>query len=264
MARTLMLVATLLVAAGGIAAGFDVTACDTTVPPGETGILQNDLSCSGAFVAVNVSDGATLDMQGHAISGAPTGDAAVSCNGKRCRVTGPGDISGPVTAISILSGRQRLTVSDVTIHDCHFGVLDNSAQPGAVVASNLSVTGCSAAGVQVRKLRGTGVSATSNGGPGLAVYKLRAENAVASDNGASGIFGGAARVKGLVANNNGDAGVRVVKAALRDATLTGNNGYGAGFDVLTKRRPHVMNVTCGKSGVLGGLITDTWGICAGD
>jgi len=264
MARTLLFVATVLIAAGGIAAGFDVTACDTTVPAGETGILQNDLSCSGAFVAVNLSEGATLDMQGHAISGAPLRDAAVSCNGGRCRVTGPGDISGPVVAISILRGRQRLTVSDVTIHDCKWGILDDSSRRSAVVASNLSVTGCTQAGLQLAKLRGSGITANGNGGPGLAVDRIRAENVVTNDNGAPGIFGGAARVTGLVANNNGDAGIRVVKAALRDATLTGNNGYGVGFDVLTKRRPRVVNVTCGKSGVIGGVITDTWGVCAGD
>src|SRR5262245_31734121 len=265
MARTLMLVATLLVAAGGIAAGFDVTACDTTVPPGEPGILQNDVSCSGALVAVALGDGATLDMQGHAISGTPTSNSAVSCRGRRCRVTGPGDISGPVIAISVFNGRQRLTASDLTINDCLIGVLDVAPKPSTLVATNLSVTGCSATGLQVGKLRGSGITANGNGAAGIAVDRLRAENVVANDNGGAGIFGGAVRVTGLVANNNGDAGVRAVKAALRDATLTGNDGAGAGIDLLTKRRPRVpSDITCGKSGVLGGLITDTWGVCAGD
>jgi hypothetical protein len=87
---------------------------------------------------------------------------------------------------------------------------------------------------------------------------------VASDNGASGIVGDTARVTGLVANNNGDAGIQVLGAALHDATLIGNNGYGLGFDILTKRRPRVANGACGPSGIIGRLVTDTWGVCAGD
>jgi hypothetical protein len=265
MARTLWLVTAALVAGARIAAGFDVTGCDTTVPPGEVGVLQSDLDCSGALVGVVLSEGAALEMQGHAISGDPAGNAAVVCNGRRCSVTGPGAISGPVVGIALTRGRQRLTVSDLDIHDCESGILDSlSPRRSAVRASNLSVTGCTLAGLYVGKLRGSGISASGNGGPGLAVDKLRAENVVASSNGASGIFGGKARLTGLVANDNGDAGIRVSKAALRDATLTGNQGYGLGFDVLAARRPRAVNVTCGKSGVIGGLGTDTWGICAGD
>jgi hypothetical protein len=265
MVRTLFVVAAGVVAAARIASGFDVTACDTTVPPGEIGVLQSDLSCSGAFVGVVLSEGAALEMQGHGISGEPSGNAAVVCNGRRCRVTGPGSISGHVVGIGLTRGRQRLTVSDLDIHDCTTGILDTlSPRRGVVRAANLTLTGCTAAGLDVGKLIGSGIDASGNGGPGLATDRLRAENVVASDNGASGIFGGKARVQGLVANDNGDAGIRVLKAALRDATLTGNNGYGMGFDVLASRHPRAVNVTCGKSGVLGGLATDTWGICADD
>ena len=137
---------------------------------------------------------------------------------------------------------------------------------GTGLAWGFNVTTCDTTippGV-VGELRGIDITAYGNGGPGLAVERLRAENVVTNDNGASGIFGAAARITGLTANNNGDAGVRVIRAVLRDATLAGNDGHGFGIDVLTKRPPQLVDTTCGKSGIIGGLATANWAVCTND
>jgi hypothetical protein len=79
---------------------------------GETALLQNDLSCGGAFVAaVNLGDHATLDLNGHAITSDTTSNAAVRCTGRRCSVVGPGDISGPDVGIGLVIGRQTRVVN---------------------------------------------------------------------------------------------------------------------------------------------------------
>jgi hypothetical protein len=68
MRRVLLGVAVLLALAGQ-AFSLDITSCDQAIPDGELGTLQTDLSCAGAFVAVRVGAGATLAMNGHAITG---------------------------------------------------------------------------------------------------------------------------------------------------------------------------------------------------
>src|SRR5689334_23011134 len=73
---------------------LDVTTCGQTVPTGDVGVLQADLSeCVDGVV---LADRAVLDMAGHAISASHLG---VQCIAPRCAVHGPGDISGAVVGI---------------------------------------------------------------------------------------------------------------------------------------------------------------------
>ena len=256
--------AVLVLSAVQVAPALDVTTCDTTIPARETGILQTDLSCAGTFV-VTLENRAVLELNGHSIvTDEVSTNAAIRCTGRRCTVRGPGDVSGSDIGIHLLTGRQVLTVTDVTIHDCESGVVASGVQPSKVLASGLSVTDCAQHGVDAARLRGENVTASGNGGVGLAVGHLKAAIVDASNNGTSGVFGSVARVTSLVATGNGGAGVRVVRGALRDSTLTGNDALGAGHDLLTARRPRVVNTVCGKSGVLGGRATATWGVCAND
>ena len=63
--------------------------CGELVASGDTGILQNDLSCGGT-VGVSLGPRATLELNGHSISGAGAG---VLCAARRCTVEGPGAIA---------------------------------------------------------------------------------------------------------------------------------------------------------------------------
>jgi hypothetical protein len=274
--RTLI---SLVVALAWGRSGFalDVTTCNTIVPAGEVAVLQADLSCAGAFVGVALGEGATLDLNGHAITGTFTPDPprAVECRGMRCAIgssSGVGRIGGgDFIAISIglfTENKTRLRISDVELHDARSGIRGAAffAYPRRtkVRAERVVSRNHTEHGIWVAKLTATDVDASGNGGPGIAADKIRASDVTASDNGAAGLFGERISVAGLVANDNGDAGVRAVKASLRDATLLGNDGLDLGVDVATVQRPRVVNTICGKSQVLGGVAGETWGICSGD
>ena len=96
---------------------LDITACNTTVPPRETGVLQADLLCAGEFAGVTLENLATLDMNGHSIRGPAV--KGVICTERNCAVMSsvPGsEISGTITGIfKFTTG--VLTVSDVYVHD---------------------------------------------------------------------------------------------------------------------------------------------------
>ncbi len=269
MRRLLVVVALCLVGGlvGRLAFGFDIVSCGDTVPENDTGVLQADMSCGGAFVGVTVLDEGTLDMNGHAITDVGTGGSAVACQGRRCTVQGPGEIHGGLFSGVAIAARTRLTISDVTIDGVNAGIVG----PGfglpprnMVIASNVTLTNNHNGMLFVGTIKGTNIVASnSTSGPGLDVQRrMVATNVTTNDNSASGIFGGRLRITGLTANGNGDAGVRSIKAALRDSTLTGNGGFGIGVDLATIRRPVVTNVTCNKSGMIGG--SGNWGVCAND
>src|SRR5207245_3106154 len=73
---------------GGVGRAIDIGFCGLDVPPGQVGVLQADLTCSG--VGVELEEMATLQMNGHSISG---GSIGVFCS-RRCTIQGPGEIIG--------------------------------------------------------------------------------------------------------------------------------------------------------------------------
>jgi hypothetical protein len=119
-------------------------------------------------------------------------------------------------------------------------------------------------GIWVTRLTGRDIAADDNGTVGVSADRLKAINVAASGNGASALFGANISAKGLVASDNGDCGVRAVKAAIKDGSLTGNDGFGMAIDLATANRPRVRTTTCGKSQVLGGVAGANWGVCSGD
>jgi hypothetical protein len=257
--------------------GLDITDCNTLVPANEVGVLQNDMSCGGAFIAVGLGENATLDLNGHSITGTfyPDPPRAVECRGVKFTIrssNGTGRIGGgDFVAVEIglfTYNRARLLISDVDLHDARAGIQGSAflAYPRdtQVRARRVAAHGHAEYGIWVTRLTAWNVDASDNGGVGVSADKLRGISMTASNNGRSGIFGGSISVKGLVADDNGDAGVRVVSASLRDATLTGNDGYGIGADLMTVRHPHVGNTMCGKSQVIGGLGGQGWGVCSAD
>src|SRR5207249_8114063 len=65
---------------------IDILSCGEMVPAGDVGVLQADLTCSG--VGVEVDEMATLQLNGHSITGASPG---VFCP-HRCTIQGPGEL----------------------------------------------------------------------------------------------------------------------------------------------------------------------------
>jgi hypothetical protein len=272
-----VLVLVLVLLGVGSVRGFDVTSCNTLVPANEVAVLQNDMSCNGAFIGVGLGENATLDLNGHSITGTfyPDPPRAVECRGVRCTIlssNGTGRIGGgDFVAVEIglfTYNRARLTISDVDLHDARAGIQGSAfvlyPRKTQVRAERVRSHGHAEYGIWVQKLTARDVDASDNGGVGASADKLSAVNMTASGNAYSGLFGERISAKGLVANDNGDAGVRAVVASLRNATLTGNDGLGIGADIATVRKPHVQNVTCGKSQILGGVGGQGWGVCAND
>jgi hypothetical protein len=46
-----------------------------------------------------------------------------------------------------------------------------------------------------------------------------------------------------------------------DSTITGNDSAADGIDLMSRRKPRVVDGTCGRSANFDGV---PWGVCAGD
>ncbi len=224
-------------------------------------------------------------MNGHAVTGGVIG---ISCE-KSCIIAGPGTITGAIVGIA---GHRRATatVSDVNISGCGFaGILDGTAHL-TVHATNVTVTGSQGPGIQVRNLLATNVSANNNGTDGLYAYvELRGTNLTANNNGGTGVVVfGRTRVANVTANNNTGGGVTAYKSArldgltaqgntgpgifgerprLRNSTVTGNVFHAAPLDLLTERRPRLLNTSCDHSARFDEEQQSAgapWGVCSGD
>src|SRR5215472_11906574 len=121
------LVAALFVLVGvGRAAATDITACGQTIVRKDTGVLTVDLSCSSSAEGVFLDDKATLQLNGHTITG-----GGVECIAS-CTVTGPGTITGVHTPASNVAGivtntsgerAAKFTASELDVHDNDFGIV---------------------------------------------------------------------------------------------------------------------------------------------
>jgi len=266
-------VVSVLLCAGPVAA-VDITTCGEAVPNYDVGILQADLDCSlDPVVAISLGERATLFLNGHSIIAAPTA-TAVACNVRRCKVLGPGDISGG--HVGIYADR-NLEVRDVTLHDLAYGVYSGV---GKMIAANVTVTNAFGGLHTAGRMDAVNVNSSGNTGSGISVIKtLRGNTITASDNGGPGVACKRFQIDGLVALNNGQipnrqgAGLLSSRGGtLSNATLTGNQ-YSDPFlgafavDVLSHGRPRVSNTTCDHSvrrDKRDGHIVGPWGICASD
>jgi hypothetical protein len=282
------LVSLLAFALARSAAAVDVTTCGQSVGPGDTGILQVDLDCTGqpgvclhpngsegevsctsdvtcnavldpcVNAAVLLGAGAALQLNGRTITG-----AGVLCSAAgTCTVTGPGSIvSAPVGILA----RKKLVATGLTIDGGRFGIVSG---PSGALLDQVNLTDHSEDGIWSWEgtVRATNVVATGNGGTGI-YAKLKAviaKSCTSSGNGNHGIDGYPVRAVALNVQGNGGMGIVSAKTlSVRDSTVTGNGVAFEGADVASARRPRVRNTTCDYSRDIGAG-ANNWGVCAAD
>jgi hypothetical protein len=125
----------------------DITACSTTIAPGDTGVLQANVVCGNDFFGVRLLKGSTLRLNGHSISGGPTTFATVlgvsyvddvepdEGGHGRFTIEGPGEIAGPgpdsmffdttEACVTLQDGSATITspTGVIDIHGCNFGIV---------------------------------------------------------------------------------------------------------------------------------------------
>lgn len=238
----------LLATAARAASPIPISACQTTIPKKQNGILMADLDC-GTVVGVVLNRYAALDMNGHsivtlgeAVRGEFDGSGTIT-------VKGPGSFSGGCAAAIGVHG-------DVN-HKHH------------VVVRDVSIDGCTS-GIGGSSVRADDVSITNSTGSGLyADFGVAGRNVVSSGNGTYGVVVpyGRVQIRNLTASGNGWQGVLAARAALRDSTVIGNDAAGFGIDIGTSFRPNLVAVTCGLSArepFLAHVSGPSWGVCAND
>jgi hypothetical protein len=104
--------------------------------------------------------------------------------------------------------------------------------------------------------------------------RVRGMHVTVSDNAEVGMWVGKAKITGLTATGNGDplpnagplgGGVFGSRVVFLDSSISGNFFRGVPGDVVTGRRPRLVNPTCGSGVQLTSDLTlDTWGVCSDD
>jgi hypothetical protein len=279
------------------AAAFDITTCGQIVPAGETGVLLNDLDCSGTSLGSNgivLLRKSSVDLQGHTIIGshfgpgpneaggnvrcsfgsykchetssgtfckAPNGTCRVFSTGGTAQLTGDG-------TFGIISQRS-VVVENIAVT----AVLGISADlSGRIDATDVSVTGGNG-GIYGGKMRFTNV--TSSGTTQFGVFapfgEVRGTNVTVTDNARGGILAGKVKITGLTATGNGSGptfalggGVSAGSMTLVDSTVTGNTFDGRPLDLSSARQPKLVNTTCGYSEQRNETGNPPWGVCTND
>ncbi len=235
----------LLLATIGRADATDITACGQQVEAGETGVLTTDLVCTDPLDV----DGGTLDFAGHTIT-QTGGRSGVVC-GDSCTLTGPGEITGAhasdpnVSASGVVIYGSRVTIQDLNIHDNDWGIV---GQVRSATLNNVAVSNSVHSGIYLNaRVKGTNVTVSNSGEFGL----LGSQRVAMS---------------GVTVTGSGMAGVisAVGRLALRDSTVTGNGG--GTLDLLSPRRPKLMNTVCDHSAMLNSddSTGPPWGVCTQD
>jgi hypothetical protein len=238
-----ILAAALFVPSIALAANVPITACETTVNPGDTGVLQADLDCSGSPFGVRMLIGTTLDLNGHTIGGGATTFATVlgvnraqgklrqgrgdgpeiGSGGGDFTIVGPGGISGSVAVppevtipacvlingghVHIIGGTGR-----VDIAGCGAGVLGSSgivSNKGRVELEKVDFHG-GGSGPVVKTLTASDVTVHDTVGE-VAVSvlgKAHVTDVSVHDNPGNGLTSGQSMDgSGVVATNNGVTGI---------------------------------------------------------
>ncbi len=236
----LLLALAFLTAAPAFAHSVDVTTCGQTVDG--RGVLVADLDCTGVtFPAVNVHG--RLDLNGHTLTGGGT-NVAVHCLDHKCKITGPGTITG-TGGVGVL-GRRRLTMKDVTITGMSGGVAIESAdgKGGATLERcTLSDNDIGVTSDTRLKLVDTTISGTHLWGAAAAPPFFN--------------LGTPCEARGLSLKRSS------VTGAADDPSCGVTNICG---DLITcVKPPKLGGSTCGTSCRGGtGVPCSSWGICAGD
>lgn len=146
--RRVVFLASLTILAARTVAAIDVTSCGATLPETDTGVLQVDLDCAGAGpYGVRLLRKATLDLNGHSITGGPVAPTVLGVetsdgSGRGdFTIRGPGSIAGTSpdafpflngnACVMVSDGRARITSATgvVEISGCETGVLGGTRGP---------------------------------------------------------------------------------------------------------------------------------------
>ena len=251
-ARTVSILAPLLLAAATAAHAVDITACHQTVPRGEVGILQADLDCGDGSGGPNVTveGGARLLLNGHTISAGVYGIATGEAPGA-VKIEGPGEIVGVANGGEQGCGIVTFTkaiVRDVVVRDSRCGIFRPNNFPIRIKDVTL----------QGNELDGILSNAEEPGNGRIIADRLTAD----ANGGVAVRAPGRLVLRDSTITGNGVGGIRHTgarHAVIRDTTLTGNGFAG---DVAALVAPRFLNSTCGASQDIdsGG----TLGICTGD
>jgi hypothetical protein len=237
-----------LVAPARAASPIPITACETTIPARQKGILMADLDC-GTLVGVVLNRSAALDMNGHSIVTSGEAVRGELDRSGAITVNGPGSISGGCTAAIAAHGnvkdKHRVNARNVTIDGCTLGIAGNTVR-----ANDVSITNGVAAGL-------------------YADFGVTGAHILSSGNGTYGVVVpyGTVRVHDLSATDNGWQGVLATLAVLSDSVVTGNDVGGFGIDIGTSLRPRLRDVDCGLSAhepFLAHVAGPPWGVCTND
>lgn len=274
-----------------------VTTCGVTIPAGQQGVLQNDVTCvnrcslhpdvlcspgddegvcgDGVCRAetLELEAGAQLDLAGHTIAMALHGDGVVCLgpagNAGRCTVTGPGLFAGAKGA-AIASANADLVVENVTIDRCDDAIWTRGrlTATGLVTKSGRENAIQALGGARLRHAVIAGDAGIfSDGDVRVTDVDLSAPVGIQA--------GGRVRGRDLRLSRNAD--VRGRDVALRRVTVTTEPSAEAPLLVAERtlrlldssvagiesgRRPQLPRSTCETSTVFG--TSASWGVCAGD
>lgn len=280
MLRSLALAAVAALSSAAPVHAFDVTACHQTVPPHETGVLRQDITCDSiGGPNVTLARGARLELNGHRISGGYIGVATDP--GGHSVIEGPGEIVGAAgdpfgCAIATSS---KATIRYLDLHTNHRGIVmvydfplkldglrinNNVAEGIASYFGNLG--GPSSVGPGNGKITARNVIVTDNGDNGIEAYgRLWLRDSAVTGSGGAGIVshGRVFTIDNVSITDNADAGIvssSPKRGTFKDSVATGNGPNG---DVAAPVAPHFSDSACDHS-----VDTDsgggTLGICSGD
>jgi hypothetical protein len=259
-----------VVASAVSAAALDITSCGVTVPSGEVGVLQSDLSCSTSTFGVRLLRHATIDLNGHSIQGgdsttdvivgvaADDGADPIGSGRGHFTILGPGTISGLThppfntgTQACVLVSDGRVDIASntgiVEIHHCVEGILGSigadfpNGHARAVVAHTY-VHDTFDAAISVGKLQAANTSVSQNLGFGVSAdRRLIATDVTANDNGTIDLYARSIKGTNVTTQNNGNNGIdacvysgpanpRLGKAVITNLVSTGNAVYGVCAD----------------------------------
>ena len=224
---TLLVTLTLLLLAAPVGAQVPIVTCGQVL--NGDGKLIGDLDCS-AYVgdAVVLPNGGTVTLNGFTLTGNPTiSTAAVRCS-RRCRVIGPGVITGAWAGVSAVDDQL------------------NSFRRVSAAIEDLTVT----ASVL----------------PAEASGSLRVRGCVISDNERGLVAVKTLRISASTVTGNDDFGAlsQLSRVILVDSAVTGNGDACGSFcvDLFCPRRPVLNGSTCGTSAQDQTHVT--WGVCTND
>jgi hypothetical protein len=247
------------------AQAVDITACDQEVPAGQVGMLTTDLDCGwpappGSY-GVELGKSATLDLQGHTITG---GQWAVYCPERgRCTVTssgGKGTLAGAEAGIWAITS--KIYVTNVRLVGNAYAIANNpktTLTDVDFVDNGFAIT--------TRSLRGTNVTQSGSCGASYCfdMGKARIDGLVVTNPGTSGgnVFqvAGTITLRGAsVAGDPSLAGIIAKSIRIYDSAVTGH-----GFD-LGSRSLRAINTSCDVSKRFDreGFLIGSGGVCAGD